>query len=283
MKGILVRRAISEDRKDAVFVEGQATPGLHYLDHVYEEWLVDPEGVLLVAELEDRLVGVGKYSKMPDGSAWLETLRVLPDHQGKGVGKAFYREFLSLAEVRGANVLGMYTTPDNYASKGLAEINGFTFAGEFRGSFLDIKPDDEYKIELNEFKTITSPEEALRLIERDAELWGGYGIMNRTFLRLSRDLISYWTSKGFIYHHKISDSTIIIGARFMPEKAVHIAFMSGDIDYLIRFAIWRSKVSKVYRLQCMYPEGQSYLSGKLQELGFTPEPYSCIVMENSFK
>ena len=282
MKDILVRRALSEDREDAVFVEGQATPGLHYLDHVYEEWLVDPEGVLLVAELEDRLVGVGKYSKMPDGSAWLETLRVLPEYQGKGVGKEFYKEFLNLAEERGVKRLGMYTTPDNFASKGLAEINGFTFTGEFRGSFLDIVS-AEINIESDSFEIITSPDKAWRLIERDIALWSGYGIMNRTFLRLSKELVSFWASKGFINRHIGSDSIIILGARFMPEKAVHIAYMSGDIDCLIRFAIWKSRLSKVYRLQCMYPEGQSYLSEKLQGLGFTPEPYSCIVMENSFK
>lgn len=278
MKDILVRRAISEDRENAVFVEGQATPGLHYLDHVYEEWLVDPEGVLLVAESEDRLVGVGKFSKMPDGSAWLETLRVLPEYQGKGVGKAFYKEFLTLAEDGGFKRLGMYTTPDNFASKGLAEINGFTFAGEFRGSFLDIVS-SEIDTGAGGFEIITSPEEAWKLIERDAGLWAGYGIMNRTFLRLSRELVSFWASKGFINRHIESDSIIILGARFMPEKAVHIAYMSGDICLLIKYAISRSKYLMVDRLQCMYPEGQSYISEKLGEFGFKVEPYSCIVME----
>lgn len=278
MKDILVRRAKSGDRKDAVFVEGQATPGLHYLDHVYDEWLIDPEGVLLVAELEDRLVGVGKFSKMPDGSAWLETLRVLPEYQGKGVGKAFYKEFLTLAEDGGVKRLGMYTTPDNFASKGLAEINGFAFAGEFRGSFLDMNSID-INIETDSFEKITSPDEAWKLIERDAALWGGYGIMNRTFLRLSRELVSFWASKGFIDRHIESDSIIILGARFMPEKGVHIAYMSGDIGLLVKHAISRSKYLGVDRLQCMYPEGQSYISEKLGEFGFKVDPYSCIVME----
>lgn len=280
MKDILVRRAKSEDRKDAVFVEGQATPGLHYLDNVYEDWLVDPDGVLLVAEFDGRLVGVGKFSKMPDGSAWLETLRVLPDYQGKGIGKAFYREFLNLAEIRGINRLGMYTTPDNFASKGLAEINGFIFAGEFRGSSLDIKSAGTY-VESKGFETITSPDDAWRLIERDSELWGGYGIMNRTFLRLSKELVSFWTSKSFISRHIGSDSIIIMGARFMPEKAVHIAYMSGDIGLLTKYAISKSKYLGVDRLQCMYPEGQSYISEKLSEFGFIVEPYSCIVMEKN--
>lgn len=278
MNNIVVRRAKSEDRKNAVFVEGQATPGLHYLDHVYEEWLLDPEGVLLVAELDDRLVGVGKFSKMPDGSAWLETLRVLPDYQGKGVGKAFYREFLNLAEDRGVNRLGMYTTPDNFASKGLADINGFNFAGEFRGSFLDVSSVDLI-IDPEGFEIITSPDESWRLIEREASLWGGYGIMNRTFLRLSKELVSFWASKGFISHHIGSDSIIIMGARFMPEKAVHIAYMSGDLDLLIKFAISKTKQFRVDRLQCMYPEGQLAISAKLNEFGFRVEPYSCIVME----
>src|SRR5690606_2018438 len=86
MKDMLVRRAKSEDRKDAVFVEGQATPGLHYLDNVYEDWLVDPDGVLLVAEFDGRLVGVGKFS----GSL---TLAYYKTHS-KALNSLFFLTFL---------------------------------------------------------------------------------------------------------------------------------------------------------------------------------------------
>ena len=69
---LTVRKARMEDRKQAVEAEGLATPSLHYLDKVYDEWLADDAGELMVADLDGQVVAVGKFSVVPDGSAWLE-------------------------------------------------------------------------------------------------------------------------------------------------------------------------------------------------------------------
>jgi len=53
-------------------------------------FLNDEDGDWSVEELEGKIMGCGKYSILPDGSAWLETLRVVPEAQGLGLGKRLY-------------------------------------------------------------------------------------------------------------------------------------------------------------------------------------------------
>lgn len=278
MSQIIIRPARIEDREKAVLVEGKATPNLHYLNLVYDEWISDPKGKLLVAEIGDELVAVGKFSVMPDDSAWLETLRVLPDYQGRGSGKAFYKEFLALASSIGIRRLGMYTTPDNSTSKGLAELNGFSVSGTFRGSSL-IVDELPLNITINDFERIPDPDTAYQLIRKDMDQWNYYGIMNRTFLKFSPALVSYWTQKGYVYHDAKSDSTIVIGARFMPQQSMYIAYASGDIEKCLQFGVAKTRELAAPKLQCMFPEGNEAISLALQRFGMQLDSFCCIVME----
>ncbi len=68
-----LRKARPEDKAKAVEVELAAIPGMGYLTYVYDEWLKETVGDLSVVEYEGEIIGVGKYSRLPDGSAWLET------------------------------------------------------------------------------------------------------------------------------------------------------------------------------------------------------------------
>ena len=75
-----------------------------------------------------------KLTVLPDGSAWLEALRVAPFAQGKGVGKQFYQHFFTVARERGIPSMRMYTGVRNAVSKGLAERFGFRLAATYRGA-----------------------------------------------------------------------------------------------------------------------------------------------------
>ncbi len=94
---ITLRQATPEDRAAVELVASQATRGLRYLPSVFTEFVTDRFGEFSVAEVEGQVVGCGKFTLLPDGSAWLEALRVMPQYQGQGVGKAFYRRFFEIA------------------------------------------------------------------------------------------------------------------------------------------------------------------------------------------
>lgn len=62
----------------------------------YERWLEDPEAFFVIAERRDRPIGYAFVTVGPGYAGWqtgdrlaeLETLSVLPEHRGDGVGTA---------------------------------------------------------------------------------------------------------------------------------------------------------------------------------------------------
>jgi len=89
---ITIRPTVITDFERLIKVETAATPGLSYLPNVFGTFLNDTSGAFLTAEFDGEIVGCGKFSVMPDGSAWLETLRVLPEYQGKGIGRKMLKK-----------------------------------------------------------------------------------------------------------------------------------------------------------------------------------------------
>ena len=278
MPEIKIRRATPADRAKANQVEKEATPHLQYLDNVYDDWLSDNTGRLLVAEIAGKMVGTGKFTVLPDGSAWLETLRVSPDFQGMGIGKTFYRKFFDLAAERKIRTLRMYTEEYNSASKGLAELNGFRLAAKFRGSSIPVPAIDTDE-ESASFIPVTDPDEAFSLLKPYADRWENFLVMNRTFYRFSEPLLAKWSGCNMIYKHPASGTLVILGARFLPERGLQLALFAGDADRALDFALQQTRLQGINRLQCMFPEAADGIRQKLIARGFTPEDYYCQVME----
>ncbi len=113
---IELRRARLEDREKAIWVESKSTPNLSYVPDVFEMFVSDDVGEFSVAEVDGEVVGCGKFTVVPDGSAWLETLRVIPERQGIGVGKRFYERWLEAARRLGVPTMRMYTGVGNVVS-----------------------------------------------------------------------------------------------------------------------------------------------------------------------
>ncbi len=275
---IRLRPAVPQDLGRVVFVESQATPGLRYLARVFDSFLNDQEGELSVAEVNGRLVGCGKFTVQPDGSAWLESLRVLPDYQGLGVGKRFYQRFLETARRKKITTMRMYTNIANEASKGLAERFGFQKVATYRGAWLDLQ-DSPNGSDSTAFRVVRNPPQATELLMPHYQQWTGFVVMNRTFYPLTPDLCVTWAAEGKVYEDRTGGSVIAFGARFMPEQALHIALAHGDMEHWLTFARQRAAELGVRRIQCMYPPSYEDMEIFLLGEGFHLDDYDCIVME----
>ncbi len=130
---IVLRKAKSEDREKVRWVESKSTPNLIYTPYVYDEFLSDG-GDFSVEELDGEIVACGKYTPLPDGSAWIETLRVIPEKQGLGLGKRLYDHWTKLAKEQNIKAMRMYTGISNVVSAGLAEKYGLKLQGTFKGN-----------------------------------------------------------------------------------------------------------------------------------------------------
>ena len=119
----------------------------------------DLEGDWSVEEVDGEVVACGKYSILPDSSAWLETLRVIPQKQGIGLGKRLYEHWLKLSELKGVKTMRMYTGVNNSVSKGLASRYGLNVAEKFHGTKMNCK-----LIKINHMKSLRKYQNLLKPI-----------------------------------------------------------------------------------------------------------------------
>ncbi len=276
---VTLRKARSEDRPAVFEVEKKATPGLCYLPYVFDAFVSDEQGEFIVAEADDRLVGCGKFTRLPDGSAWLETLRVIPERQGQGIGKQFYRRFLEIARTRRIDTLRMYTGVRNQASKGLAEQFGFAVAGAYRGQKRACLPDQPAAPALPAFEPVVNPALADELLRPCGEAWAGFLVLNRTFYAFSPALAAHLAGQGMLYYHPASQTTLVLGARFMPWQALHIGGLAGDMAAGLAFALHLGRQRGVESLSCYSPAGAAGFQSELAGWNFQAETSEIIVME----
>lgn len=275
---VTIRRARDADRAAVGAVEAQSTPGLRYVDQVFDLFMDSTQGEFLVAEVEEKVVACGKFTLLPDGSAWLETLRVMPDYQGMGIGKRFYEEFFAIARRTQVPTMRMYTGTKNVVSKGLAERFGFRLAerfGEVRLPLAEIVPQSEERT----FARITDPRRATELILPHSYLWHDFLVMNRTFYKITAALCTMLATAGQVYGTPDNESVIVLGARFMPEEVVHIGLFGGDGAACLRFAMQQTHKQALGRLNCIYPLDALQVQEQLVAAGFQVLDATLIVME----
>ena len=273
-----IRKACKEDLPGILQVEERSTPGLRYLGAVFEEFAGDSLGELGVAEIAGEIVGVAKFTVLPDRTAWLEALRVPPEHQGKGIGKHFYERFFELAAACNTKIMRMYTNIGNSASRGLAERFGFTLAGTFRGMSLAL-PAELAATGGERFIRITDAARGAELISAERQAHQGFVIMNRTFYEVTPALGAVWAKEGKLFEEPKTGSLVALGARFMPQTSMHIAVLAGDKASGLCFARWLAEQRQAPKLQYMIPAADSDTESFLAEQGFVPDSYDCIVME----
>ena len=245
---------------------------------VFETFVSDDVGEFSVAEVDGEVVGCGKFTVVPDGSAWLETLRVIPERQGIGVGKRFYERWLEMAGRLGVPTMRMYTGVRNVVSKGLAERYGLRLAETFRGASYPCE-NPARRSSKGGFVQVTDPARATELLMPLSEGWRGFHVVNRTFYKLSPALCGHLVERGMVYEDPGSSSVITLGARFQPERMFHIGVFGGDAEACLDFALEKGVERGAARLNCDYPTSASHVEEALAGYGFGFTPSEFIVME----
>lgn len=95
-----------------------------YIPNVWDEWLADDQGLVVVGELAGCVVALGKITFHTPEQAWLQGLRVDPDHRRRGIASAFHEYSLSYARERGARVARLGTGHHNTPVHAIAARSG---------------------------------------------------------------------------------------------------------------------------------------------------------------
>lgn len=107
--------------------------GDDYLLEVWDEWLADERGPLIVGEVEGQVVALSKITWQTADQVWLEGMRVDPDYRRRGVARRFLDHSLAYAQGQGARVVRLSTGSDNtpihilIGRVGMERIGGYVF------------------------------------------------------------------------------------------------------------------------------------------------------------
>ncbi len=276
MTPIQIRKVSAKDKEQLFNVEAKSTPGLRYLPQVFDQFLAEARGGFLTAETEGKLVACAKFSVLPDETAWLETLRVIPEYQGQGIGKKLYEQFFKIAQTETISTMRMYTGINNKVSKGLAEHFGFQLEEAFLGYSLDTLKLEKTAFS-NTFKPLYDASRASSLLLAQKDSWNDFLVMNRTFYKLTPALCQHLAEKGQVYEDASSKSIVVLGARFSPEEALHIGMFAGNEDACLTFVKEKALDAKTQHIHCLFPSKMK-LEPLLLKHGFTPNASPYIVM-----
>lgn len=140
---ISVRLAVPPDRRAVLDFASRTWDGWDYIPQVWEAWLADGDGVLLVATPQpaqgpgraldrygrpldpSRPIALARVTLLAEGEAWLEGLRVEPGVRRRGVATTFQAAMLEWARAQHATVARYATGADNLGSHRLAAHHGF--------------------------------------------------------------------------------------------------------------------------------------------------------------
>jgi GNAT superfamily N-acetyltransferase len=122
---VLVRSATPADTPKVLAFLEDIWEGGDYLPSVWHEWLQDPLGRLVVAELEGEPIGTGRLANLGWGEYWLEGLRVATGYRRNGVAARIQEHLLAFWEAQAGSSIGYLTHRDQTAVHKLAQTGGF--------------------------------------------------------------------------------------------------------------------------------------------------------------
>jgi len=121
MSEIQIRQARAQDREAVLAFCAHTWEWGDYIENVWETWLDDLAGLLLVALHEDRPVGLLHMQMLSETDAWQEGMRVDPAYRQQGIAHQLTLEASAEAMRRGATTVRLLTESTNYASIHLVE------------------------------------------------------------------------------------------------------------------------------------------------------------------
>jgi predicted PurR-regulated permease PerM/ribosomal protein S18 acetylase RimI-like enzyme len=122
---VRIRPARDSDKRAMLELTAQIWEGRDYVPEVWSEWLADRSGILIAAEVEGRMVGFGKLSRLGPKEWWLEGLRVHPEYQGARIGSQLTEHLLAQWKRRGGGVIRLATSSERVQVHHLCSRLGF--------------------------------------------------------------------------------------------------------------------------------------------------------------
>jgi GNAT superfamily N-acetyltransferase len=125
------RPALPKDTPEVMQLTRTIWEGEDYVPYVWEDWLADPKGLLVIIEFGGRVVGLGKLTQFSDIDWWMEGLRVHPDYERRGIATHLHHFVLDYWYRNGSGIIRLVTASYNKPVHHICEHTGFQKLVEF--------------------------------------------------------------------------------------------------------------------------------------------------------
>ncbi len=122
---VLCRPALPKDTADVLELVSHIWEGNDYIPYVWQDWLADPLGVLAVAEMGGRVVGLAKLSCLAADDWFMEGLRVHPDYWAQGIAARLNKYIVEYWRQHYEGSVRLATHSENVKVHHMSERNGF--------------------------------------------------------------------------------------------------------------------------------------------------------------
>ncbi|MGQ4891029.1 MAG: GNAT family N-acetyltransferase [Candidatus Njordarchaeia archaeon] len=233
-----IRYARDSDKDDVIAFTDMIFEDGDYIKYVWDEWIRDENGFLLVAEENGKPIGILHVGFLPDKSAWMEGLRVHPDYRRRGIAKKLNYEAFKIIQKRGLEVARGIIFSENNASLSLAKNLGFRLLNptwvlaqlpydkirDSWGAPGDILCDGDF------WAFYTSTKNSKTFKERN-----GFVFYSWTFFKLNKDSISWMHQNKGLNLCKIDDKYILYRLKTEKARRIEVNYIDTDADSLFNF------------------------------------------------
>ncbi len=225
-------------RDDLAFTDEIEKEALPIIDPYYRNNIDiydgEIEGDLIMVYEDDYPVGMGRYSFHPDKTMWLETVRVRPDYQRKGIGKGIYENYLKAAIDKGVKTIRLYTEGFNEKSMGLTKKMGYAIIKKY--DYYSLKVEDG-QVDNMGFVLEKDLDKVMEFI--NANPWTDMICINNVFYEVNPENIQWFIDRDMVYVN--DNSLMILGARHNRKSVNYIGYMGGDYEECVKAAVSMSK------------------------------------------
>lgn len=126
---ITLRPARVDDTPAVMELTSHIWEGHDYVPHVWDEWIQDTHGLIVVAEMDGELVGFSRLARLSGNEWWLQGLRVHPQFEGRRIASRLHDFIVEYWQEHYGGVVRFSTWRPQVVH--LAERSGFKALQEF--------------------------------------------------------------------------------------------------------------------------------------------------------
>ncbi len=236
---LTLQRVQPSDREEVYELSRDIWEGHDYVPDMFDEW-VDEEG-FYKGVIDDRIIGLSKYTRQYDDVIWLEGFRIHPDHQGEGYGREMMEKFIEMVKELDGKSLKFMTAKVNEPILYMAEDVGFDLIQRYKYYVLedtDLEGFEGVDIDMSGVERVMK-EEVIDLVKTSPEYeenkkqylahWTAYNMKNELISREMEAGRCYFMGDDDVY-------SIIFLYPYDPYEALSVPFVAGEEkEKLMRF------------------------------------------------